>query len=869
MYENAVAHFLGVKQDDNPLTVKPGESLHCYARICDNLRPLGGLLEKVKGRDRHSTLLYELASRPVTLIPYARQYSATTFMCTAWDAILKWSGTVWESIHTAADTSTDTPGNNLQNPDNTDDCAECNRPFDYLIYNDILYLTDGYNYPMKYDATNSKLGTWGYKPLTCGTLPLTFKEDAVAGNIQDWTMRYKATLYNSITSEESNISTNYLEVNPTAINKKFNIYVNTNGSWDENDAYDIRNDFANKIRIYRAKGNVTAHAADDDHYYLAATVNNVPFPDGTGLLEDAGVTGTLTITVGHFLLAGHEVEVGYVVKDNTSGGAYLITGVTDLVLNLVNIDNSGAFTPAGAACPKTISYMILPGFTDNTINREIAANLYFGDDDSLDSNEKDHGFPERCMYCALFKDRAFIAGDHNYPNRVYYSEIGFMDYFPAENYVDIDADDGDVITGLFVFQGRLYVFKKNSTAILNAFDDPFQWTVTPKYLSVGAIDIRSVADCDGVLALVNTSGVYLWDGSSLSHISHKEDGSNFIESWRDVKLNRLEDTRVVYHEARNELWVALTLDDERNLYSSTKAGLGYMGSVIKGVQIANDAAVPPQNTGTWVYRLDNGQWLFIPHQYATAFCVFKGYQDSLQLYSGAEGGVIYREDYTECLDTIAGYIGTVTSGNTLGLIDSAAAWTTNQWAGADVYVCHISGSAGEHVTVLSNTATALIFTLANPLDETVVAGDFYMITDVMSSEQTIDVHWQTPMLVFNSFKDLKWFLEMVVRVYGSGTITISYILDGGERTGGSFSFSITGAATLWDQNVWDDYEEASTPANALYWTEIEDMIRELNFPENEGRFIELDITTDNTCVGFNISMMVLGYKLHRGNRWLP
>jgi hypothetical protein len=104
---------------------------------------------------------------------------------------------------------------------------------------------------------------------------------------------------------------------------------------------------------------------------------------------------------------------------------------------------------------------------------------------------------------------------------------------------------------------------------------------------------------------------------------------------------------------------------------------------------------------------------------------------------------------------------------------------------------------------------------------------------------------------------------MVVRVYGSGTVTIKYMLDGGERTGGSFNFSMAQGSTLWGVDIWND------DSSGLMWTALDAMIRELNFPENEGRFIELDLTTDNACVGFNISMMVLGYKLHRGNRWAP
>lgn len=65
-------------------------------------------------------------------------------------------------------------------------------------------------------------------------------------------------------------------------------------------------------------------------------------------------------------------------------------------------------------------------------------------------------------YPEVHYDRYFLAYNATYPSRIWYSNIyDPLTWDTANNYIDVNPDDGDSITGIKSYGGVLYVFKKN------------------------------------------------------------------------------------------------------------------------------------------------------------------------------------------------------------------------------------------------------------------------------------------------------------------------------------------------------------------------------------------------------------------------
>ena len=374
----------------------------------------------------------------------------------------------------------------------------------------------------------------------------------------------------------------------------------------------------------------------------------------------------------------------------------------------------------------------------------------------------------------------------------------------------------------------------------------------------------------------------------------------------------------------------------------------------------NDGGGVPQNNGTFVYRLDTGQWFYNPHIHASCWCRWHGESDMNELFRGDVGAKVYQEDTVEAVDDADTSYGQATAGANTTLTDDNAVWETDEWIGATVYVHHADNTI-EKCTIESNTGTVLTGEAGTFISILPPAGagnqwttnpalyDYYLIVK-QSADGVINVKWRTPMLIFDSLREVKWFLEMLVRMFGTSLFTISWSLDGGEGGGGSFQFNpmqgttflgvnplahyygtaknMPGAtleleddelpvAPTWTLNEWAGYtvwvlhladnsiEERTISSNTnaspfqltvtaewdtipvdgdRYWigitgsddpaddtmilTALGTVMKEFNFPENECKMVELQIT-GSSAQKIEVSMLVLGYKIHRGNRWEP
>ena len=548
-HDFTLTEMMGIREEGNELTQDPR-----YAARLENLRPEIGKLVKIKGNALHSQIGYKAASRPVTLIRWAKEDGTDFFTATAFDNVFEYVAE-WIPLLAGASSSGDVPSNLLY---------YLNRMFDHCVYNGVLYLTDGANKPLKYDGSN--IGTWGLTPFTGTNSPLTSTVQAGPGDLAAGTYRYYASLYDSLHELQANRNTAHHQPGANAGDE--NIWIHVNNAvdcWNQTDNYDYENGLADKIKIWR--NGITG----SDDLYLAGTIKKGLVVASTGSTVDGGDTGTLTDAATDFVAL--EVEAGDAVRINSLWKQ--VTVVAQHALTLVNDDGDG-FT---GVADGDYSYTIWGGFIDS--DSDITAGTNSTGDDAeryhgeLDTPE-DHSPPERCKYCVVFGDRgnrAFMAGDADHPNRLYYSETGLVDYWPLENWIDIDPDDSDEITGLVKFNAKLYIFKRNSMAIGYVDGDPYTWVFGAKVLSMGAANRRVIAVCKSHMIFANAAGIWMWDGSNKPDlISHPEKGSNIRNLWNFVVKDELANSQAVYDAKNNEFLISVAFDDSRGEYDLTKTG---------------------------------------------------------------------------------------------------------------------------------------------------------------------------------------------------------------------------------------------------------------------------------------------------------
>src|SRR3990167_9692819 len=234
----ALTDMKGIREEGNDLTQDPR-----YAARLENLRPEIGRLVSIEGNSLHSTFGYKLADRPTTLIRWATEDGAPFFMMTAWDNVFVFQSGEWVPLLTPSESSGYVPSNLLY---------WLNRFFDYCIYKNILFLTDGSNNPLKYDGT--KIGTWGFRIFSGAASPLRTVQqwevlaEGVALNVG--TYSYYASLYDSVHAVWGNRGTVVKSQVVTDTTSKVWVHLDSE-YWNDEDNYDFENAHADKIKIWR------------------------------------------------------------------------------------------------------------------------------------------------------------------------------------------------------------------------------------------------------------------------------------------------------------------------------------------------------------------------------------------------------------------------------------------------------------------------------------------------------------------------------------------------------------------------------------------------------------------------------------------
>ena len=126
-------------------------------------------------------------------------------------------------------------------------------------------------------------------------------------------------------------------------------------------------------------------------------------------------------------------------------------------------------------------------------------------------------------FCKVFKDRLFVLDSlsSTVASRLYYSKP--FDYsatgWPATNFNDVGAGDGDRLIACWNVQDILTVFKTASSWNLYVQGDPTLWILRSFNSEVGCISKFSLVVSENTLFFCGIKGVYLTDGNTIREIS--------------------------------------------------------------------------------------------------------------------------------------------------------------------------------------------------------------------------------------------------------------------------------------------------------------------------------------------------------------
>lgn len=152
-----------------------------------------------------------------------------------------------------------------------------------------------------------------------------------------------------------------------------------------------------------------------------------------------------------------------------------------------------------------------------------------------------------CAYMTMYRGRLFAAGDNNYPNRLYYSQLPGDDrsiedwsYYPASplvegGHIEIDSASGDGITGICSLSNQLIIFKKYSVYRLIG-DRPGNFTV--ERVLGGCVNpvATQAACCADTLFYLTQRGLYYFNGAEarpmpdIDAVKTLMNGANITES---------------------------------------------------------------------------------------------------------------------------------------------------------------------------------------------------------------------------------------------------------------------------------------------------------------------------------------------------
>ena len=221
--------------------------------------------------------------------------------------------------------------------------------------------------------------------------------------------------------------------------------------------------------------------------------------------------------------------------------------------------------------------------------------------------------PSGCKYIGFFSGYGFVANvcesnGTRRGSRVYWSDPNDPHSWPASQWLDLDVNDGEEITGICVLGNELIVFKKSKIFAISYVGGSFQFLSELRVNGKGCSAGGSIFPRYEYICFYGSDGFYRFDGREARRYSDKI--KDFIVNINHEAAARIMVTAVEKH---SQLWhlvpletnannCILVYDYDRNNWTLHKAqGVSCMeGYIPLSYRTLGDVAIPYESEGaTW------------------------------------------------------------------------------------------------------------------------------------------------------------------------------------------------------------------------------------------------------------------------------
>ena len=176
---------------------------------------------------------------------------------------------------------------------------------------------------------------------------------------------------------------------------------------------------------------------------------------------------------------------------------------------------------------------------------------------------------------AYYKDKKDNTGYITVANdTVFKSPVNEFDYFPLDNKIDVEINDGDDIIKLASVGDKLLEFKRNTLYIINCSRD-IEY-LEGSYKHKGVEKEFHVIEGEGFVAWINRFGAYLYDGEAITNILYNEIGQKRLVNWgndyyhNDNVLGYLPHKQSLFIGNKNGKVIMYDLKSNSWMYSSNR-----------------------------------------------------------------------------------------------------------------------------------------------------------------------------------------------------------------------------------------------------------------------------------------------------------
>lgn len=232
----------------------------------------------------------------------------------------------------------------------------------------------------------------------------------------------------------------------------------------------------------------------------------------------------------------------------------------------------------------------------------------YTDDELGDEVSYDRLPPPGGKYFEVWDNRLWIAGNDEYPNLLFFTNLGTAEEWGSQNFLNIARRESDVIMQIKAFGDSLYVFKRRSMfKIEKVGESLYQQTELPQ--NIGTDSSYSVAVCDTFMIWKSEYGIEVYNGIRCFRPMVSEVIQYTMDTINPEALNRVIGG---HNMVDGEYWLSIPTEDNEN----------------------------PNKTIVFDY-LRNTFTIYEFHDNLNAFYNDKDYYEGLRMLIGTEDGNIF------------------------------------------------------------------------------------------------------------------------------------------------------------------------------------------------------------------------------------